>query len=530
MKNIKLIYAILLLTVSFVSCEKDYNDWDVDPSTDRLFKSIVFEVSKIQSTAVEIKFTKAILATKYVFEFSKDSLEFNEIDKTIEILADTLTPFAPSTNQVKEEYRETFSELDGTTGYSVRMKAVDGNNNKESNYNQFYFETPAEQIFTGYTPTTNSLSLTWTVSPRVTNVSIFNEEMELLEDFVLTDEQKSLGSILIENLNQGTNYVVKIFNGSNNRGTLGVKTTGLLDSEIYKVLASDNAVSINTVLSSMVLGGATNITVEFSPENAYQIGGDITVPTGVNNIAFVGYADENGLLPKLENARFTVQDQVNDIIIQYLETTSAGNFLVDLDGKTVNDIRFEGSNISNINSIIRVRSGGIVHDITVSNCWISQTGGWGMLNVGAGNTVNSINVTNCTLTEISTRFADVRISTQINFKNITCVNINMSMGHLWRFDNNHPVQVSIQDCIITGPNGGAEINDTNGNYGNISILYTGSYKTNDLMIKDRPLNGITEIPLDIYGLFIDPANGDFHIQEGIGFAGTGVAGDKRWFN
>lgn len=530
MKNIKLIFAILLLTVSFVSCEKDYNEWDVDPSLDRLFKSIIFEVSNIESTAVEIKFTKAISATKYVFEFSKDSLEFNEVDKIIEILADTLTPFATSTNQVKVEYRETFSELDGTTGYSVRMKSIDEINNKESNYNQVYFETPAEQIFTGYTPTTNSLSLMWIVSNRVTNLSVYNKEMELLEDFVLTDEQKSLGTIFIENLNLGANYVVKIFNGSNTRGTINVKTTGLPDSEIYKALPSDNADSINTILSNMVLGGATNITVEFDPINTYQIEGNITVPTGVNNIAFVGYADENGQLPKLENARFGVQDLVNDIIIQYLETTSSGNFLLDLDRKTVNDVLIEGSNISNINSIIRARNGSTVHDINVNNCWISKTGGWGMLNVGSGNTVNSINVSNCTLTEISTRFADVRISTQINFKNITCVNIDMAMGHLWNLDNNNPSQVSIQDCIIGGPNGGAKINDTNGNYSNISILYTGSYKTNDLLINQRPFNGITELPLDIYGLFVDPANGDFHIQEGVGFAGTGVAGDKRWFN
>lgn len=530
MKNITLVFTILLLASSLVSCEKDYNEWDVDPSHDRLFKSIVFEVSKVQSTAVEIKFTKAKSATKYVFEFSKDSLQFNNIVNTIEVLADTLTPFAASTNPVKTEYREIFKDLDGTTGYSVRMKSVDEINNKESNYNQVYFETPAEQIFTGYTPTTNSVSLKWTITPRVTNISLYNLQMELVQDFVLTDEQKSLGTILIENLSQGTSYIAKIFNADNNRGTLNVKTTGLPDSDVYKVLPSDNAGSINTVLSNMVLGGSTNITVEFSPESEYQIGGDITVPTGVNNIAFVGYADENGQLPKLENTRFRVQNQLSDLIIQYLQTTSSGNFLVDLGGKTVNDVVFEGCNISKINSIIRVSGGSTVHDINVNNCWVSETGGWGMLNVGTGNTVNSINVSNCTLTEISTRFGDIRISTQINFKNITCVNINMSMGHLWNFNNSTPPQVSIQDCIIGGPNAGAKINDTNGNYSNISVLYTGSYKTNDLIINQRPFNGITEVPLDIYGLFIDPANGDFHIQEGIGFAGTGVAGDKRWFN
>jgi len=143
--------------------------------------------------------------------------------------------------------------------------------------------------------------------------------------------------------------------------------------------------------------------------------------------------------------------------------------------------------------------------------------------------LNSLNVTNCTMTEISTRFGDIRIATKVNFNNITCVNINTAMSHLWLFDNNKPSQVSLQNMIIGGPNGGAKINSTNGNYGNIPISYTGSYMTKDMVVDVRPFTGITVVPLDIYGIFVDPANGDFHIKEGIGFAGTAVAGDKRWF-
>ena len=105
----------------------------------------------------------------------------------------------------------------------------------------------------------------------------------------------------------------------------------------------------------------------------------------------------------------------------------------------------------------------------------------------------------------------------------------MAMSHLWLFDNAKPSQVSIQNLILGGPNGGAKINDTNGTYSNIPISYTGSYKTNDMIVDVRPFNGIAVVPTTIYGLFVNPANGDFHIKEGVGFAGTGVAGDKRWF-
>lgn len=530
MKNSILIFVVSILSCFMVSCEKDYNDWEVEPGHDRLFKSLIFEVSKLQSTSVELKFTKSISATKYVFEFSKDSLEFKEIVKTVEFSAANLTPFADSNNLTKVEYREMFTGLDGTTKYSVRMKSIDESSGMESGYNQIYFETPPEQIFTNYFPTTNSIKLKWALTPNVTKVVLYSNEMQLIKEVTLNQEQITLGELSFDNLSIGTKYIAKIFNGANNRGTLNITTTGISNSAVYKVLQADNAASINTVLSNLVLGGATDITVEFEVGKTYAIGGEIMVPTGVNNIAFTGSTGSNGELPILTNARFNVATQMKDIIIQYLTTTSSGNFFIDLGGKTVNNIFIEGCNVSNINSVVRAGGVTVIKDIYVNNSWISNTGGWGMFNFGGTTTVGSLNVSNCTLTEISTRFGDIRIATKVNFKNITCVNITLSMGHLWLFDNNKPSQVSIQNLILGGPNGGAKINDTNGNYSNIPISYTGSYKTNDMIVDVRPFNGITVVPSNIYGLFVNPAIGDFHVKEGIGFAGTGVAGDKRWFN
>lgn len=529
MKNKLLVFKVLILIMAMVSCEKDYNQWEVDSSTDRLFKSIIFEASAVKSTSVELKFTKSISATKYVFEFSKDSLEFKNIVKSVEVLADTLTPFANSTTLTKVEYREIFDELDGTTGYSVRMKSVDEITGLESKYSQVYFETPAEDIFKGYLATSTTAILKWAISPRVTNISLYDETSVLIKNIVLTPEQKAVGMLTIDNLTNGTNYVAKIFNVDNNRGTLNFKTTGLLNSTIYKVLLTDTAASIGTALKDLVATGATDITVEFAPGTTYTIGGDITIPTGVNNIAFVGSVDPNGYPSMLNNVRFKVQDKINDIVLQNLVTSSASSFLIDLPAKTVNDIQIEGCYITQLNSIVRASGLSVINNIYVNDCRISQTGGYGMLNVGAGGTVTSINVTNSTLTEISTRFADVRVKTKINFKNITCVNVTKGMGHLWNFDNNNPVQLSIQNCIIAGPNGGIALNSTSGTYSNIPISYSGNYKTQDIINGTRLLTGISDIPLNIADFFVDPTNGDYHIKPGIGFAGTGVAGDPRWF-
>lgn len=529
MKNKLLTFKmVLLLLVTLISCEKDYNQWEVDSSADRLFKSIIFEASAIKPTSVELKFTKSISATKYLFEFSKD-IEFKEIAKTVELSANKLIPFATSGNQAKIEYRELFDELDGTTTYYVRMKSIDEVSGKESKSTQITFVTPAEQLFKGYVSTTTSVTLNWTVSPKVTNVSLYDATSTLVKDIVLTDAQKNAGTVTIDNLSNGTTYNAKIYNGTVTRGSLDVKTTGLSNSTLYKVLLTDTAASIGTALQGLVAGGATDITVEFSAGATYNIGGDITIPTGVNNIAFVGSQNSSGVGSTLNNARFRVQTKVNNIYIQNLTTTSADSFFIDLGTKIVNDILIEGCNISKLNSIVRVSGTCTVGNITVNNCLVSQTGGYGVMNVGAGSTVKSINVTNSTLTEISTRFADVRVKTNINFKNITCVNVTLGMGHLWNFDNNNPVQVSIQNCIIAGPNGGQALNSTAGTYASISISYTSNYKTKDVPNGTRLLTGITDIPLNYTDFFMNPAAGDYHIKPGIGFAGTGVAGDPRWF-
>ncbi len=518
-----------LLALVFVSCEKDYNDWEVEEGHERLFKSLIFEASKVESTQVELKFTKSIDATKYVFEFSKDSLQFSQIVKTVELSSADLVPFATSTNQTKVEYREIFGDLDGDSGYSVRMKSVSEVTGLESKLSQIFFRTPAEQLFTGYTPAANSITVSWTISPRVTKVVLYDESGSSIKEIPLTEQHKTTGTLVIDNLAIGTNYTVKILNDTNVRGALSVRTTGIFDSTIYNVLPGDNATTIAKAISDLVAAGSKNFTVVFDKNTTYNIGGDITIPTGVNDIAFVGIADANGQLPKLLNARFRVQTQINDLIIQYLNTTSAAAFFIDLGTKNVHNINIDGCEIDNINSIVRLSGASIVNDVIVTNSKISRTGGYGVFNVAAGQVINSITAQNCTLTEISTRFADVRVATKINFSNITCVNITTAMGHLWLFDNAKPVQLTIQNMIIGGPNGGAKINSTNGTYASIAISYTGSYMTKDLIVDTRPFTGITAVPLDIYGLFVNPAMGDFHIKEGTGFAGTGVAGDKRWF-
>ena len=87
------IYYILLgvLAFSAVACQEDANDWGIEPGHDRLFRTTEFKVADNTSpTSIMLSYRGITDASKYIFEFSKgDSLEFTNIVKTVEILADT---------------------------------------------------------------------------------------------------------------------------------------------------------------------------------------------------------------------------------------------------------------------------------------------------------------------------------------------------------------------------------------------------------------------------------------------------------
>jgi hypothetical protein len=291
--------------------------------------------------------------------------------------------------------------------------------------------------------------------------------------------------------------------------------------------------SLATTLADYVAAGTTEVTLSITAGKTYAMGGRLTFPTGIYTVYFAGTQADDGSLPLLEGISFEIESSMGTAFFRNLHMTggSTGTMFFQVSGaKTFDNVVFENCRIRLVNSVLRMSGGATGKSASINNCWISNTGGWGMINLG-GDTggIGSIRVSNSTLTDINTRFADVRIKTELIFRNITCVNINDSMGHLWLFDNGKLSTVTITDMIIGGPNKGTKLHSTNGNYSTMPTYET-NYITSDLVQDTRPLTGITQVPLDVYGLFVDPDNGDFHIKPGAGFVGTGVAGDPRWFD
>ena len=102
-----------------------------------------------------------------------------------------------------------------------------------------------------------------------------------------------------------------------------------------------------------------------------------------------------------------------------------------------------------------------------------------------------------------------------------------------RFDNAassppSPKSATMRNLIFSGPNKGKKMNSGNGAY-DILNFSDNCYITSDLQEGNNRFEEITRIKQSSDDLFVDPLNGDFHIKPGAGFAGTGNAGDPRWY-
>ena len=129
-----------------------------------------------------------------------------------------------------------------------------------------------------------------------------------------------------------------------------------------------------------------------------------------------------------------------------------------------------------------------------------------------------------------------RILKYIEIENCTFYNsmeAKKELPKVFRFDNAastppSPKSATMRNLIFSGPNKGKKMNSGNGAY-DILNFSDNCYITSDLQEGNNRFEEITRIKQSSDDLFVDPLNGDFHIKPGAGFAGTGNAGDPRWY-
>ena len=539
--KIRNFYYILLgiFAFSVIACE-EANEWEVDPSHDRLFRSTKFEVKETNPTSALLSFRGVTNATKYVFDFSEgDSLLFNNIVFTTELLVDTMNAYNKEASEIKTEYRALFTDLNGTTRYSVRMKAVNGDTGMESGYVQLCFDTTDEQIFTTVTPGTTSVSLNWQAEKTATRIEygeLVKTEIEGEEaktDTVwatpheLTSTEKQAGELTIDGLKPGTNYITYIFNEKARRGSYKFKTLGSSKGTTISVKASDD---INALLGGAPAG---DVTLSFTGGQTYEVG-EFTIPETVKNLYIAGNV-VGGKMPVLNMTKFVFSALMDNFYVQYMDIVSDGKsqFMIELGGSTgFKNVSFEGCNISEIpRSLIRTNSGDLeVEGIVINNCFIKNVGlsGYGLLNIGKLKSLSTISITNTTLLNIGDQIMDLRVQTdKVTFTQSIFCNYDINMPKLLRLDK-QPKEITVTGVIFTGDNKGGKMNSGNSDYSKY-LSFAGCYLTSDFQENDKKFTDAQILKISSEELFENPKNGNFHFKPEAKFEGDGKVGDPRWW-
>lgn len=539
MNKIRTLLCALFALTLIAGCDKEINNWEVDASHDRLFRPITFEEGKTMATSVLIKYTKVINATDYVFEFSEDSLQFNNIVRVDTILSDTLTPYkTDDSNLTKVEYRTLFTQLKGVSSYSVRMKAINTLTGRESGYVSFFFKTPEEQIFTKAVAEIDKVSLYWEPVLSLTHFTLWerNEKGELInpKEFPLTPEILAANQLTLIKLTGGTGYTVEAYDNETKRGTIQFRTLGIQSGEIVYVQPED---TITHLLEECAARKVTDVSLMFEGGKTYD-SGTVKVPGGIENLVFVGKTSSTGALPILVLPSFSLNDPANSISFENVALDGkngkgeVSSYL--FSGSNANcfkSISFKGCKISNYNRcVVRVSAKDLEFDsVTFDDCLIDHVanGGYGFIVFGAEQKrIGLISITNCTFTEMGCLIEQRGGAVKILMDKCTVYNNTFAAGNFFRMEK-QPGEVTVTNTIFAGCNNNKPISSGYKDY-KAFLSFNTCYRTSDFVEDKNKFTDITPYDGTSEQLFVDPTNGDFHLEPGAKFAGEGKAGDPRW--
>lgn len=538
MKKFINILCTFLLFITNFSCDREWNNWEVDSNADGLFRPLTFEQSNLLATSIEIAYSQVLNASHYVFEFSKDSLLFNEIVRRDTILRDTLTAYADNDSPMKVEFHTWFNKLEGETKYSVRMKAYSATSGKETAYSSFFFETPGEQIFTDALAELDQVVLSWIPDNSVDFIRLFSKQTEggygAPVDYEISSEEISSGSKVITGLQMGTSYLAEIYSGEKRRGSITFRTSGLLDSQTLIVTTDMDGGDVQSQLETYVQEGVESVSIIFYA-GEYNMD-KLKVPAGIRNLALVGMAEtldeDKSVLPLIHFKQFEFQGKDSDnstlsyVSLENLNLQGLAESMFYMKDGSAAAINISGCYLENYDVIVNMKNGGKRYEsISLYNCIISQCKTLIDNTGGDQESIGKISITQSTLVNSGTWINSKKKGLQnITIDKCTFYNHTFGTGNLFRFDV-QPASVIVTNVIFSGDNAGQLL----GMYKNYDYIdFSSCYITSDLQQAKYGFTNINNYAGTSNDLFVNPENGDFHIKSIANFSGKKDAGDSRW--
>ena len=278
--------------------------------------------------------------------------------------------------------------------------------------------------------------------------------------------------------------------------------------------------------------------MEFEAGKLYNIG-SVKIPA-VDNILFTSSSTDEENKPRILIKEISLTSPLESMSFEYisLDGRDEAVYLMGLGSVCFNSINFEGCTIQNMKrSVIRLtKAGFFISNITFNNSVLSRIGtnGYGLLVVNQDpSALDQVTISNCTLIDMGEQLMELRgaaCRNQVLLENCTIysgVDATRDLNRLFRF-NSDPQSVEIRNNIFAGPNKNKTITPGYGDYKYLNFS-NNNYITSDMKIGNKKFAEIVQLEQTSDDIFVDPANGDFHIKPGAGFAGEGNAGDPRWW-
>lgn len=376
-KYIRICFFIGLFAIAFSACDDLAEPVVEELDLDRVLAPIGLEARIRTLTTIELTWDLRDDASQYVVEFSEDSLEFATIIRTVTVLPDELP------------LQEIF---DGETRYSARVKGVSANGLADSKWTTVTIKTALENIFLPIQDgdiEAVQATVRWTPNSDVTHFLVNPGNVER----AITADEKTAGVAIITGLTGETDYTVKLYKGTKQRGQVEFET--LID------IGDATAVYPEDDLSAVIAAAAADDVLVLFP-------GDYTVNAGATIILNKSISIK-GLYP-FDKPKIHVQFSIEN-------ASTAVEFTdIDLDGDgALNDVfRYNTASVQ-YGSLTLTRC--IVHDFVRSLVGANAS----------ASKVSAVIIDDCVMTDMLTTGGDF-----IDFRNTHVTNVTITNS---TFDN-----------------------------------------------------------------------------------------------
>lgn len=516
--------AFLLLGFASVTSCTDDNDWDVDPSYDRLFHTIDLTVTPKDDRA-EISFKQMPNTDYYIVEYSTDSLN-NDIPMggTDHSVVDSSFVSSP----------DSIYNLDGNTEYYIRIKgrSLSGKSSNWKYLDKFKFKTKAEQIITGVDVTSSTATVSFVAGKTITDVYYYKSADDSTKvDF--TAEDVAAGKLTITGLKSNSSYKVKLWNQDKLRGTYSFKTTEAYP-EGYDILT----LGVNDDLGTLLKEATSDKVVIIMPKDAtYKMTSaetgeqkGLTIPANIKSVYFWG---ASGSVSTWKVKEIKIEGNIDLIRFYNLKLENNDNtadYIVNLaTDNAIGAIQFDKCTIQNSRGVVRLQSGikPQIGSIDFNNCIINKIGSYGLVAAGKNNLdcqLGSVNLKNSTITNLSAgaMIAVANSITKVNIDHCTLYDAVVGGKYLIDTNKNNNIVPNVSNTLIGQSKAIVDANATS--YKNtpfVDVYYTNEFTwKSNLQIGDAAEISSSE-------LWVSPSTGDFTVQDKYQ-SKYGSFGDPRW--